>query len=261
MNLDKERVARCFRQALSTYDRHATVQREVGIRLLELAELIPSISFERVLEIGCCTGLLTRMLCQRQRVKTLFLNDLVPEFLEQIRIALDDEPGPTLHPWFGDIEQIPLPEDLSLVLSSSTFQWLPDLPLVLTRLSQVLRPGGYLVFSCFGPGTLREVTELTGVGLDYRSAEQIKAMLVRNFMVEFMTTEQDRIVLATPRDVLHHLRHSGVGGIRDFRWTRSGLKEFEREYRNRFGLAGRDNGEAGGVPLTYTSIYGLARKK
>lgn len=257
----KDRIAHCFRQAMTTYDLHATVQRDVGSRLLALVGQIPAISYERVLEIGCCTGLLTRMLCQQQQVATLFVNDLVPEFLSPVVAGIPLARRPVIQPCFGDIETVPLPEDLTLALSSSTFQWLADLPQFLHTLSLALRPEGFLAFSIFGPGTLAEFTELTGVGLAYRSPEEIAGLLEKDFILEQMVTEQNRLILPTPRDVLYHLRATGVGGVRTYRWTSSGLKRFEQEYRARFGIVGTSEECAGGVPVTYVSSYCIARKK
>ena len=254
MTLDKERVARCFRQAMATYDLHATVQKRVGARLLEFAGQVPAISYERVLEIGCCTGLLTRMLCRRQRVRILYLNDLVADFGAAVRSGIPEERMPDLRPWFGDIEGLPLPERLTLVISSATFQWLADLPGFLHRLAPALDHDGFLAFSIFGPGTLAEFTELTGIGLDYRTPEQIASFVEKDFVLEQMVTEQNRLWLPAPRDVLHHLRATGVGGVRDYRWTRSGLRSFERDYLTRFGTAD-------GVPVTYVSTYCIASRK
>lgn len=256
---DKERIARCFRQAATTYDRHASVQREVGSRLLDLAAQTPEISYDCVLEIGCCTGLLTGMLCQRQRVKTLYLNDLVPEFEKPVLASIPAGVIPEIILCFGDIEQLPLPDGLSLILSSSTFQWLPDLPGLLTRLAQALRPGGFLVFSCFGPGTLAEFTALTGIGLDYRRQEALAALLTRDFVVEQLLVEEARLILPSPRAVLHHLRDTGVGGVQSYRWTKSALKRFELEYQSRFAVAA-PAGDCAGVSVTYSSIYCIARK-
>lgn len=253
-SLNKNRIAQCFRQAIATYDRHATVQRQVGARLLSLVGQFSAIKYDKVLEIGCCTGLLTQMLCQRQRVQTLFLNDMVVEFEAPVMAKISAERMPQVQPCFGDIETLQLPERLSLVLSSATFQWLDDLPGFLHRLFQSLGEDGFLAFSIFVPGTLREFTELTGVGLDYRSSEEIAGLLERDFILERMVTEENQLILPTPRDVLYHLRATGVGGVRPYRWSSLGLRRFEKEYRARFEVDGA-------VPVTYVSACYIARKK
>lgn len=254
MILHKDKIAHCFRQAQATYDEQAIVQKQVSSRLLTLIGQMPGISYQRVLEIGCCTGMLTQMLCQQQPVATLFLNDLVADFAEPVRNRIAEDRRPAMVSLFGDIETLPLPDRLSLIISSSTFQWLADLPGLLHRLAQALDEEGFLAFSIFGPGTLQEFTELTGVGLDYRSPEQIAALLTKDFMVEQMETDHNRLLLPTPRDVLHHLRATGVGGVQTYRWTRSSLRHFDQEYRSRFGVAG-------GVPVTYASTCFIARRK
>ena len=162
--------------------------------------------------------------------------------------------APEIHPLFGDIEALSLPRDLDLILSSATFQWLADLPGFLPRLASALNDKGFLVFSIFGPGTLAEFTELTGVGLHYRDPEQIAGLLARHLILEHTVTMRDQLILPTPRAVLHHLRDTGVGGVRQHHWTKSTLKRFEQEYLTRFGAPE-------GVPVSYTSTYFIARRK
>lgn len=252
--LIKERVAHCFRQAMATYDLHATVQRQLGERLLDLAGRFTDINCQRVLEIGCCTGMLTEMFCRRYPVGTLFLNDLVSDFEPVVLEKIPKNRRPAIRPFFGDIEALPLPRDLDLILSSATFQWLSDLPAFLPRLASALNDNGFLVFSIFGPGTMAEFTELTGVGLPYRDPEEIAGLLARHFILEHTVTMQDQLILPTPRAVLHHLRDTGVGGVRAYRWTSSSLKHFEQEYQTRFGA---DKG----VAVSYLSTSFVARKK
>ncbi len=252
--IDKGRIAHCFRQSMSTYNKEATVQRQVGSRLLALAGEFPAISYERVLEIGCCTGMLTQMLCAQKPVGALFLNDLVAEFFPSVMAGVPVERRPALYPCFGDIETLSLPQDLSLVVSSSTFQWLADLPQFFHSLSRSLQAGGFLVFSLFGPGTLAEFRELTGVGLKYRGSEEIGKLLARDFIVERALEERIPLLLPNSRALLHHLRATGVGGVREYRWTKKNLKRFEQEYQARFGTDG-------GVIASFVALFFVARKK
>ena len=61
------------------------------------------------------------------------------------------------------------------------------------------------------------------------------------------------LCFATPREVLRHLRDTGVNGRASRPWTRRDLDAFCRDYDARFGKAGR-------VPLTYQPVWLIARK-
>jgi malonyl-CoA O-methyltransferase len=58
---------------------------------------------------------------------------------------------------------------------------------------------------------------------------------------------------ATPKDVLRHLKETGVTGIRSRHWTPRQLMEFCNRYTEMFG-SGHD------VALTYHPIYIIAKK-
>ena len=104
------------------------VQQKVGRSLIDMLGDYPKMRFDRVLEIGCCTGVMTEMFLANHTAGTLYLNDLVPEFYEIVRDRFADRADTVIEPLFGDIETLDIPSDLDLVLSSSTFQWLGDLP-------------------------------------------------------------------------------------------------------------------------------------
>ncbi len=67
---------------------------------------------------------------------------------------------PELYAVCADIEQLPLAdESVGLVWSNLALQWVNDLPRVIRDLHRVLAPGGLLMFSTFGPDTLKELRE------------------------------------------------------------------------------------------------------
>lgn len=252
--LDKEQIAKCFLRGQETYDSNAMVQKEVSQLLVDLLVAHPEISYARVLEIGCCIGTLTSELLSRKPVEKLYLNDLVPEFHKAVLERLPAEHAKVIIPHFGDIEKLELPQELDLVISSSTFQWLVDLKTLFRRVSLCLKSNGYFVFSLFGPGTLHEFKKLTGVGLEYTPLGKIVDMLEAYFNIDFVDTKTHVLHFETPREVLRHLQATGVGGVQKKTWTRSGLEKFEEEYIKRFG------GDKG-VPVSFVSSYVVASKK
>ena len=250
---DKKEVAQRFRRSLTTYDENAHIQKKVSQRVVELLQSTAGVDFNRVLEVGCCTGVLTELLCSRSSFATLFLNDLVPELCEAAkeRIRKYSQSVETIP---GDIEEATIPDQLDLIISSSTLQWLSDYPAILRKFSAALTERGYLVFSLFGAGTLREIQELTGRGLPYMTSEQLCLPLESGFDLLRFETCEDSLFFQSPRDVLRHLQSTGVSGLGNFRWTSAGLRTFEEDYCRLY-----TSGEK--VRLSYVSHFLVARKK
>lgn len=249
----KERVARAFLRGRQSYDREAVIQRAVNERLLYLLERGPD-EMRRVLEVGCCTGMLTEEIVRRHAPDLLFVNDLVEKFFETVSERLPEGDRARLQPWFGDIERCALPGQLDLVVSSSTLQWLDDLDAFFARMAGVLVPGGRLIFSMFGRETLGEVSELTGVGLDYPTFRQVRDALDHHFRIDHGEVLRDRLSFSEPRAVLRHIQATGVGGVGGYTWTPRRLEHFCREYRRRFG-------DEQGVGLSYVSYLFTAEKR
>ncbi len=252
--IDKNRIARSFSRGKSTYDDNAKIQQRVSRKLIKKLAKYSEISLKNVLEIGCCTGTLTELMLSSCNVEKLYLNDLVPSFYDEVKQRLGGMDQVKIIPLFGDVETLALPENLDLIISSATFQWLVDLERLFKRLASALNDKGFLAFSIFGPGTLCEFRELTNVGLPYSSVGTLLDMMDRYFYIEEEETVKDQLFFSSPRDILRHLQATGVSGVEDYRWTPGKLREFEREYAERFGTAS-------GIPVTYMSSYVIASKK
>ena len=70
--LDKSLIARAFQKSQQSYEKHAIVQKEMGLALLDrLLTVAPTTDFARVLEIGCCTGEKTGTTTNFQNPKVL----------------------------------------------------------------------------------------------------------------------------------------------------------------------------------------------
>lgn len=254
LSLDKDNIRRCFRRSLATYDEAAVVQKKLAAQLLQALHILPATAFRSVLEVGCCTGVLTEMLCRDKPVIRLYLNDLVPDFEDVVLSRLPEDRAIQLNSCFGDIENINIPTDLSLVLSGATFQWLSDLPSFFDRLGRELGSGSYLAFSLFGPGTLQEFSRLTSVELNYYSDKQIIALLERDFTLESYENFREQLFFSSVREIMNHIRETGVGGVSEYRWTKQSLRQFEEGYI-------RDFGEERGLPVSYVSSCFVARRR
>jgi malonyl-CoA O-methyltransferase len=155
--LDRRAIARAFDRASAGYDAAATLQERVRKELLSRLdefELAPS----TVLDLGAGTGHGTRALKQRFPKSLVVAADIAPGMLERAR---------TQSRWLRRFERIgadayalPFRDGaFDLVFSSLMLQWCDDLDAVFAELHRVLAPGGLLLFSTFGPGTLAELRE------------------------------------------------------------------------------------------------------
>lgn len=252
--IQKDRVARSFLRGLKTYETEAVVQKRVNERLIGRIEEVGRTRYERILEIGSCTGMFSHLLNERFRPSVFFLNDLVPEFYQTVLKKLNENRPDRLYPLFGDIEHLELPADLDLVASSSTFQWLDDLSRFYPKVKWALNSEGLFAFSMFGADTYYEIKELTGAGLDYPSFTEVLDQVSRDFQIIHADVNRDLLHFDHPRDVLNHIRSTGVGGVGGFSWTPRRYERFIEEY-----IAGFSTEQ--GVMLSYTSYLVIGRRR
>lgn len=253
MTLNKNRIKKRFARAAATYDNQAVIQLKVADRLLTLLGRYTARPPKRVLEIGCCTGLLTSQFAELYSGLTkLYVNDLVPEFKQIVANRVAGNVNVDFLE--GDIETVALPDDIDLVISSSTFHWLDDLPSLFSRLAEHMTPEGTLAFSMYSRDNLWELREITGIGLNYYGLDELKRLVAQHFRVLACEEELVTFKFRDPLDILHHMRETGVNSIDEDLWSRSRLNDFIKQYRDRF--ADQDM-----VRLTYHPVYFIARNK
>jgi len=175
MRLDKAKIKQSFAAASVTYDGVAALQRTVGKALLNAinAESLSG----TLLDLGCGTGFLTANLSASQvggvsstlnlegclengtqsvPYITVIALDIALPMLQVTRTKLADTPN--VGYVCADAEQLPLAGQIvDGVFSNLALQWCINLDVVFTDIKRVLKPGGRLVFSTFGPQTLQEL--------------------------------------------------------------------------------------------------------
>ena len=152
----KREVASSFSRAAQSYDSVATLQRDVGCKLLEVLDGGSRVEPAVVLDLGCGTGFFQPMLRSRYPGATLIGLDLAQGMIEHARAHTDDHSK-----WLvGDAELLPLAsESVDLIFSSLAIQWCHRPELLFAELARVLKPGGRCVFTTLGPGTLDELRQ------------------------------------------------------------------------------------------------------
>jgi malonyl-CoA O-methyltransferase len=156
---DARAVRRAFGRAAQTYPQAAALQREVESRLLEQLQYLDDRVPVTVLDLGSGPGSASAALKARwgRRSRVLAL-DLALPMLRAVRAK--SRFWRPIHAVQADARALPFADGaFDLVFSNLCLQWVADLPRALGELRRVMREGGLLVFSTFGPDTLVELRE------------------------------------------------------------------------------------------------------
>lgn len=162
---DRRAVRRSFERAAGTYDAAAVLQREVCDRVMERLDYI-KLAPKRILDLGCGTGYGTGKLLARYADAKVIALDLAVTMAARARQANVPKgwtswfSTPRLRAVCADGEALPLAAgSADLVFSSLTMQWC-DPERLFAEARRVLTPGGLLMFSTFGPDTLKELRQV-----------------------------------------------------------------------------------------------------
>ena len=158
---DRGQVRRAFSRAARGYDAAAGLQHAVEAQLLESLDYLDQRKPDVVLDLGC--GPATAAVAMQRRwpkARVLALDVALP----MLRASVGRE---RWHPLrrsvqriCADVRALPLAEgSVDVVFSNLCLQWIDDLPAVFAGFRRVLRPGGLLLVSTFGPDTLRELRD------------------------------------------------------------------------------------------------------
>lgn len=249
--MNKELIAGRFAKAAGSYTREAHVQQQIADKMIGLLQqYLPASSPKRVVEFGCGTGIYSRLLIRSLQPEQLLLNDLCSEMGNSCRDLLSERV--VFVP--GDAEQLLFPQNTELITSCSTLQWFEQPEAFFHRCNSSLSPHGYFAFTTFGKENMKEIRQLTGNGLAYRSLQELETALAPLYDIIYSEEEFIPLTFDAPMQVLHHLKQTGVTGTTAHCWTRSSLQQFCDQYVRQFS---RDTS----VSLTYHPIYIIAKKK
>lgn len=143
-------VARNFSNAVTLYDREATVQRETAKRLIaSLRPWSPALPPGPVLEIGCGTGFVTAGLMDLFPNRELEITDISPEMVQYTAKKFKDAGNARFRTL--DAEQFKAEKPhYALTISGFAAQWFRQPALTLGQFLEATQPGG-LLLACF-PG-------------------------------------------------------------------------------------------------------------
>jgi malonyl-CoA O-methyltransferase len=162
----------------------------------------------------------------------------------------------------ADLEQLPLATaSVDLIYSNAALQWCTDLEGTLRDLRRVLRPGGLLMFSTFGPDTLKELRQAWSE-VDrkphvspFLDMHDIGDMLMKSRFAEpVMDAEFITMTYDNPRQLMRDIK--GIGAHNAMEGRHRGLTGKQR--MERFMQAYEQFRAQGRLPSTWEVVYGHA---
>jgi trans-aconitate 2-methyltransferase len=154
----------------TTYDRVSDVQVDWARAVIDRLALRGD---ETVLDAGCGSGRVTRLLLERLPQGRVIGVDTSPSMIEKARDALDDRAEFLV----SDLVDLELPEPVDAVFSNATLHWILDHRRLFEHLHAALRPGGVLEAQCGGIGNLDEfLNSLENVNGDERFAPYVRGI-------------------------------------------------------------------------------------
>lgn len=264
--MNKRDVQRAFDRAAASYDAAAVLQHEVCRRMAERLAFMKH-EPQCVLDAGCGTGNAFPLLRERYPKARIVALDLAPAMLRATRARVPRWKSffaPPLGVVCGDIEALPLASgSVGLAWSNLALQWVSDLPRTFAGLYRVLAPGGLLMFSTFGPDTLKELraayAQVDGHAHVNRFADlhDIGDMLVKaGYADPVMDMEPFTLTYADVPALMRDLKAIGANTVTEGRaqglMSRARLKALQAAYEPLRSM--------GKLPATYEVVYGHAWK-
>lgn len=226
----KNRIRHAFDRVASSLSGNDFLYREMARRMSERLDMV-RLAPQCILDAGCGLGADRLTLAQRypdalwlgvdhslsmlhagaatDRAATGFLQRLLSPVRQSraLRVA-------------GDLNALPLAaQQVDLVWSNAALHWLDDLPGAMQEFNRVLRVGGLLMFSLFGPDTLKELrvaVQATAAAADagrvqtFVDMHDVGDMLVHGgFSDPVMDMETLTLTYADPWQALKELKAGG----------------------------------------------------
>jgi malonyl-CoA O-methyltransferase len=270
-HIDKARARSSFGRAADTYDAAAILQKQVREEMLSRLDLV-KIAPQVILDAGCGTGAASYSLQNRFNKSQVVSLDFAHPMLQKTRKTVGSASlvsqfkslfsDKRHHLLCADIEAIPLASaSVGLVWSNLAIQWCNDLDMALQEFHRVLQPEGLLMFSTFGPDTLRELRVATNQQSGYTSVSRFIDMhdigdaLVRaGFSAPVLDVERFTLTYDDVKSVMRDLKSIGAHNATDGRARglhgRGFLQNLEMNYEQ-FRMNGK-------LPATFEVVYGHA---
>jgi len=255
LTIDKNKVRQSFASAANSYDELASLQRNVGLKLMQYFSEISSA--DHVLDIGCGTGFLTQQLVKQTGIKQITALDIAYSMVQRTRSKLQHIEN--VHYLCADAEYIPVMNDsVDSIISNLALQWCQNLTAVFRGFNSALKAEGQLLFSTFGPQTLWELKKAWSEVDDYShvnefySAPELEMFLqqagFKNIRCESLNYQSE---YQTVKELMRELKGIGAHNV----LSRRNRKTTSKTSMQRMISAYEKHKLNGMIPATYEIIF------
>ena len=244
MQLDLKSVKKCFEKSMDKYDENALVQKFMAEQLIKELQLIKT-DFNKILELGCGTGLLTREITNNLIYKNYFANDLSEKSKKYL-----DKIIKNYNFICGNDQKITSNTAYDLIISNAMFQWFNNIDEVLIKYKSFLNTDGILAFTTFSPDNFKELRQVSGISLNYKSEIELRDILSKNYKILALKTYEKELEFNSPLELLYHMKNTGVNSLNSSTWTFAQVKDFCKKYSETYAK----------TKITYTPILVIAKK-
>ena len=242
-----------FNSASSNYDDNAFLQNEIANRLAEKLKVI-SIKPQTIIDLGSGTGLLSNKTAEIFPNANLVCVDFAQKSLlknpQNLKVC-------------ANAYELPFASNsVDFIVSNLMMQWCPDLKALFNECFRVLKPEGLILFTTFGPDTLKELkrswsaVDSSAHVNDFIDMHDIgDQMLQSGFQSPIMEMENITLTYEKVLDLMHDLKSIGAQNVGSRSKALTGKTKFKKmiemyeSYRS-----------DGKLPATYEVIYGHAWK-
>lgn len=261
MNLRNE-ICNAFNKQALNYEKSAKIQLEIGERLFERLDYL-KISPRFVLDLGCGTGVFTRLLRKKYPKAIVISLDFAANMLKETK-----KKQGFLRRWplvQADMSKLPFKNaSFDLIFANQTIHWSLSQLQLFKELNRILNVNGCLMFSTLGPDSFKELKQAWAAVDKYAHVNNFKDMhdlgdelLQARFLDPVVDMEYISLQYKSLAELVSGLHEQGVRNVNASRnkglTGKSAWGNFSKNYAKLCTQEGK-------YPLTYEVVYGHAWK-
>lgn len=258
--LDKNIIRRHFDRSAEDYELACVLQDEIAKRLTERLDYI-KLQPSKILDLGSGTGKLSKGLLKRYPKANVIAVDFALEMVKKSK-----KQGSWLRKpqaVCADAEQLPIKSECAeLLISNLMLHWCNDLNNTFAGFHRVLAPNGLLLFTLFGPDTLKELRtswgsiDNTAHTSDFPDMHEVgDALLQAGFINPVMDMEVITMTYDNVDQLMKDLKTSGSNNSHSERGKGLMGKQKFKAFKQAYEQFKTDDGY---YPATWEVVYGHA---